>query len=138
MKKKIDLFVVIILILFFSGLAFLGGYKYGKNKSVSNFSPKNEVRGDMPTGGRNEAPIGSKNASSSNQIIGSISAINDNNITVQTENGSSSIIYFSNNVFIGKMIEVKKEDLATGTAVLILGSSNSSSGTFIAESIQIK
>ena len=142
MKKQVSLLIAVILVLLCSGVAFFGGYKCGQSKSGSKFDPIN-MKGELPSGNipnganNNTAKDGSKNTDSSGQVVGSISAISDNNLTVQMENGSSNIVYFSNNVYVGQMTEMSKKTLATGTAVLILGSSNSD-GTFIAESIQIK
>ena len=136
MKKQISLLVSVILILLCSGIAFFGGYKYGQSKK-GGFNPtemkKDMLEGKMPTGNRN----GSNGSGFGNQITGSISSISDGNFTVKMENGSSNIVYLSDNTYIGQMTQASKESLATGTQVLILGSS-STDGTFIAESVQIK
>jgi hypothetical protein len=136
MKTKISLLTSIILILICSGICFFVGYKCNKNNRA-NFNPmemkNNMSEREMPTDNRN----GSKGPNFNNQITGSISSISDGNFTVQMENGSSNIVYLSNDTYIGQMTQVSKESLATGTQVLILGSS-STDGTFIAESVQIK
>ncbi len=125
MKKNI--LIVSIIILIVAGGAFYGGMLYGKSQNArpnfGNGTFQTRINRAGANGGFISGTILSKDASS---------------ITVQLQNGSGSkIIFYSDTTSVGKMTEGTANDLAVGTSVSVMGTTNSD-GSVTAQSIQIR
>ncbi|MFA6160074.1 MAG: DUF5666 domain-containing protein, partial [Parcubacteria group bacterium] len=70
-------------------------------------------------------------------INGKVTAKDDKSITVQAQDGSSKIVYFSNSTTIGKSIDGSATDLTVGNQVMVNGQTDAS-GIITAQIIQIR
>ncbi len=128
MKKNILLLVVALAI---AGGSFYGGYLYSQGKIPKGFSQANlqNFRQRAQDGQVGNRMIGGG-------VIGEITKIDDQSITVKGQDGSSKIVFYSGTTNISKSIQGTKSDLIVGTQVIITGSSNSD-GSYTANMIRI-
>ncbi len=110
-----------------------GGGFYGGMAYAQSLRPK---AGFLFQNGGN-APMGANRQRQSAAITGEIISRDDASITVKDRNGSTKIIFFSENASIGKMSEVKAADLAVGENVMAAGSANAD-GSITASNIQVR
>ncbi|MFA5368435.1 MAG: hypothetical protein WC303_00255 [Candidatus Paceibacterota bacterium] len=128
MKKISSVIGLIIIFALFSAGFFYVGMKYGSSKSMQR--------------GQNFQQIGLKNGSNPMQnkgglIAGDIIAKDDKSITVKLIDGSSKIIFLSDNVQINKAAVGTINDLEIGSTVSVSGT-NSQDGSVIAQLIQLR
>ena len=129
MNKKTSIIIAIITLLLVSGGAFYGGMIYGKSQNAKPTFGAGNFQGM----GANKTGI-----NGSNLISGNIISKDGNSITVQLlNNAGSKIIFYSYTTQISKNTSGTSDDLATGTAVSITGTTNSD-GSVTAQSIQIR
>lgn len=149
-KIKLNLAYVIGISVLVLILGFLGGMQYqksqlvknnqgmfiGNTQNMRNFSGNNTgvrtQRTSSMTGNFNSTMPKNNNG----LIIGEISSVDDNTITIKTKDGSSKIIIYSTNTNINKSTQGEKEDLKTGVNINVFGKSESN-GTVSANNIQI-
>src|SRR4030042_4497859 len=134
--KNINVLTVILL-LFALGLGYFLGTKYpiGQKTSGTTFNKfrgQNDDTRNRQTGTNNQGRIGNGNRPLTGEIIGS----DDKSITVKLTDGSSKIVFFSENVSINKTDPGSKSDLVKGIKVGIFGSENTN-GSYTAQSIQL-
>jgi len=128
MKKLILIFVIVLLIV--GGGAFYGGIKYQQSHLPAgrNFS------GQFGTRNANNANTNNMNNSVAN---GQIISQDNQSITVQLQNGSSKIVFFSEATQIMKADKGSAADLTNGENVMVNGKTNSD-GSLTAQMIQIR
>lgn len=124
MKKYLPVLIIAILI---GGVAFYAGAQYGKNQTAAAAAGAGG-RGNF--GGRQRGGGG-------NFIGGQIVGKDDKSITVQSMDGSSKIIFFSDTTKIMKAVDGMLTDLAAGKQVTINGTPNPD-GSITAQSIQLR
>lgn len=114
------------------GGAFLGGVQYQKSKLP--------VRGNGQFGSNRGGVAGSSNSRAGGQafrpIVGEILSQDATSLTVKLVDGSSKIIMFSDTTPVNKTAVGTKADLAVGTSVRVIGTTNSD-GSVTAQDIQI-
>lgn len=133
-KNSLNL-VTIILIIIVGGVAFLGGIKYQQNKTVrlaqSQFGGANN-----PFSGRNRNQTGGTGVNPSSvgvgqrrmgngQVVGEITDVTDNSITVKSNDGNSKIILLSDKTSFNQASTAAKTDLKVGEKVMVFGTPNS-------------
>ncbi len=120
-KTLIGIVAIIILI---SGAAFYGGMLYGKSArpDLSANLNRQRINGAQQNGGFSGGQIIKKDNTS---------------ITVQSTNGGSQIILFSDSTKVMKSAEGSAADLIVGGQVTVTGSKNQD-GSITAQSIQIR
>ena len=128
-NKKIGLIILVVVVL--AGV-FYGGVVYDKSKIPA--------RGQAFGVGVNFGGIGgtmSTRAGNGGFTTGEIISKDDKSITVKLMDGGSKIIFLDTNTKISKQTSGTVDDLATGTQVSIMGTSNAD-GSENAESVQIR
>jgi pectate lyase len=131
-SNKIIVQIVIGLILLAGG--FFGGKTYQSSKQPSNPGANGSgpmAFGSPPAGAKAGQPGGAGGANS-----GSITAKDDKSITIKLTSGSMKTIYYTNSTTVSKQSTGSLDDLATGTNISVMGSSNSD-GSIAAQSIQV-
>ncbi|OGM11826.1 hypothetical protein A2Z22_00080 [Candidatus Woesebacteria bacterium RBG_16_34_12] len=128
MNKNILITIIVALVVGVG--AFFGGVQYQKSKKVS-FTPGQFQNGIRPSGfpQRNGFQGG-------RPVSGEITSIEDNTITVKTQDGSSKIVIYSDSTKVNKTSEGLKEDLKVGEQVMVIGSEGTD-GTVTAQNISI-
>jgi hypothetical protein len=128
MNKTSKIIVAIIVLLLVGGGAFYGGILYGKSQNTRpSFA-----------GGSFQTRINRNGANGSSFISGNIITKDSSSITLQLQNNNGSkIIFYSGTTQINKFASGTADDLATGTTVSIVGTTNSD-GSITAQSIQIR
>lgn len=128
-------------------LAFFGGMQYQKSQRGSNFTGQmaGGNRGFNPRmnegvqgNGGNQMPGGTKENGfqAKKPVSGEIVSIDKNTITVKTQDGSSKIITYSDQIKVNKISEGTISDLKTGVQITVAGE-ESTSGIVNAQSISI-
>ncbi len=127
MKKYLPMLVTAIVI---GGAAFYGGLQYGKSQSLAAAGAGGSGRGGNFAGRQ-------RGGNGGNFIGGQIVGKDDKSITVQSMDGSSKIIFFSDTTKIMKAVDGTLADLAAGKQVSINGTQNPD-GSITAQSIQLR
>lgn len=114
-------------------VAFVGGMYYGKSTVPAtgrgNFAGfASSTRAGF--GGRGAGAAGGF-------VVGQVSALGTDSITVQLANGNSQVIFYSSSTPVTEPTEVSPSTLTTGTNVMVGGTQNSD-GSFTAETIQVR
>ncbi|MFH1789808.1 MAG: hypothetical protein ABH832_01945 [bacterium] len=122
--------LIIILIIIFAGVGgggFYAGIQYNKSQSTNRFANFQGTRN------------GNFNAQNTRPgiISGSIVSKDDNSITLQLQDGSSKIIFYSETTQIGKFETGTAEDLFEDQTITVNGTTNPD-GSTTAQSIQIR
>jgi len=134
MKKTLQ---IIILVLVVGGGAFYSGMKYEQRKgnfqNVSLEHSQEFFQGNV-TGNFRQ---GVGRDTNSTFFAGEIIAIDDQSMTLKTQNGSSNIVFFSDSVQILKTTKGSISDISIGEQLTVTGVQNSD-GSYIAKSIQIR
>jgi hypothetical protein len=146
MKKNIIIGVAVVALI--GAGCFYGGLTYGKGgkPGVNNFGKgdfanltESERAERFAQMGNGVNPIGQRTnrIGGADMIGGEIISIDDVSITVKLPDNGSKIIYISASTKVSKMIEGNLEDLASGTSIMINGTTDSD-GNITAETIQIR
>ena len=129
MNKKI-LTVAIITSLVAGGGGFVGGMKYQESK-VPNFAAGDLGRSRASNNTRAGIPeTGLK------PINGIVTSKDDSSITIESEDGSSKIVFFAESSSINRTETVGKDAIKEGDKVSAFGQENSD-GSLTAKSIQL-
>jgi len=126
MKTKIISGVVIVVAV--SGLSFYGGMKYQSTKGVASIGQFAGMRNGQLQGARGGAGGGF--------ISGEVLSKDDKSVTVKTQNGGSSIAFYSPTTAIEKAASGSWADIIVGKTITIRGTQNSD-GTYTAQTIQL-
>jgi hypothetical protein len=130
---KNNLVVTIIVAVIVGGAAFFGGMQYQKSQR-GNFE-MNSFRGPF-TGTNQKMGTGTqRSAVGLRPVGGEIVSIDNNTITVKTQDGSSKIVIYSTSTKVNKTTEGSKSDLKVGETIMAIGSE--SSGAITAQSISV-
>lgn len=120
-------------------IGFVAGTKYQQGKSTFNGPGQFMGPNGSGIGNRrldNNSANGNRVRINGGQIIGTISAQDENSVTVKTPDGGSKIVIISGTTNFNKSTEGSKSDLKVGDRIAIFGNSNSD-GTVSAQNIQI-
>ena len=129
---KNSLIMTIVVTIVVGALGFYGGTLYQKNKGGS-FTPRQFQNGpNRPSGAqaRNDPNQGNR------PVSGEIVSIEDNTITIKTQDGSSKIVIYSGSTKVNKTLEGSREDLKVGEQVMVIGSEGTD-GTVKAQSVSV-
>jgi hypothetical protein len=126
-NKKIILPIVLLLVGL--GAGFFAGIKYQqlrirKNSFLGGFNGVREVNGNI------------QRARGGGNVFGEVIAVDEKSITVKMQDGSSKIVFLSDSTTINKASEGSKDDIKTGTNVMVIGATNTD-GSVAATSIQL-
>lgn len=128
MKQK-SLLITILLVVIFAAGGFCGGMQYQKNKKPG--MPDGNFPGAM--GSPRAGSMGREGADNSGEIISK----DDKSVTIKSSSGSTKVIYYSESTQVAKTEAGSKDSLATGTKIMVIGSTNSD-GSITARNIQIQ
>lgn len=128
---KNSFITIIVIAVVVGALGFFGGMQYQKSKGGS-FAPGRFQNGlNRPSG--TQARGGFQGG---RPVSGEIVSIEENTITVKTQDGSSKIVIYSDSTKVNKTSEGSKEDLKTGEQIMVIGTEGTD-GIVTAQSISI-
>jgi len=143
MNNKTIISIAVVAIVVVGAGAFYGGTIYEK-KSVASARASQRSGGNGQFAGGSAGANGQQargqrgpNGNGGGFINGKVTAKDDKSITVQAQDGSSKIVYFSNSTTIGKSIDGSATDLTVGNQVMVNGQTDAS-GIITAQIIQIR
>jgi len=140
MNSKSTIVTAILVILVGAG-AFYGGTIYEKSSLTAQGLLRTGNRMGLGNNGAGGQSGGQQRSGAMRQgggfTSGNITAKDDKSITVQNQDGSSKIIYFSDTTFVGKADKGSISDLTNGQQIMVNGKSNPD-GSITAENIQIR
>lgn len=119
-KNKIAIIVGVICII----VGFVVGILVGKssgNQAASQSGARQFVR----------------NSQNGSSVMGQVSAVTGNSLTIALPNGGSEIVFYSTSTPIMKSVEASSSALAAGQDVVVVGTANSD-GSVTADSIQLR
>lgn len=131
MQKYI--FTAIIVAVITGSIGFLAGDYYRKSKTPSNFRGQRQFangQGQRPSTGNSTGRAGMQ------PVAGEITAVDDQTLTIKTQNGDSKIVVYSDSTKINKTETASKDDLSTGSEVMVLGNQDDN-GTITAQTISL-
>lgn len=128
-----NVIISIILIVVVGAAAFYGGMKYEGSKMSTGQSA---MMGGQGGGYGRRFGGGQGGTQNSGAVRGKITSVSANSVTVQSMDGTSKIILFSNSTNISKSATGSASDLTSGTQVMAVGTTNSD-GSVTAQLIQI-
>jgi hypothetical protein len=138
--KRVLVPILIVLVVAAGVGGFFGGRMSGGSSTVATqatgtFGPGRDTSGSggVSTGG--ERPTGDM-AVGGGMTAGTIVDKDDSSITVQTEDGNTSIVFYSASTTISETSDASSDALVKGETVMITGSSNTD-GTLTATRIQV-
>ena len=137
MNKKFNLTNLALVAILFSTSFFYLGIIYQKTKTPAAGANRDVIREAMGRGDFSGQGVVGGRVIRGGQVIGKIIKINDNKLTVELNNGGSSIVYITDETFIGRMENINKDRLEEGQEVLIFGNSQENQN-IIADSVQIR
>lgn len=130
--------IVAIVAVVAGGLGFFGGMQYQKTNEGSSgprgqFQQRTDgqIRPEGFSGGNGAGP-----RAGFSPVSGEILAIDDQTITVQTQEGDSKIVIYSGSTNINKTSEGSLSDLQVGEEVTVIGTEDDN-GTVTAQSISL-
>lgn len=128
--KNRTIIITIVTLLLGVGTGFYGGIQYQKSKGVSF------PRGQFQEGQTrvNGLPARNGNVQEGRPVSGEIISIDDNSVTIKTQDNSNKIIIFSDSTKISKTSEATSSDLKVGEEVIVTGNEGSN-GMFTAQTI---
>jgi len=129
--QKQNMLMVIILVVAVGAAGFFGGTVYQKDKGgrFADMQPRNGM--SRPTGvpGRGGILAG-------RPISGEIISLEDNNLTVRTQDGDSKIIVLAESTTVNKMTAGSRDDLRVAEQIMVIGREGSE-GTVTAQTISV-
>lgn len=129
MKKNNLILTVIAATVIAGAVGFLGGVQYQKNQRGS-FQGR-----IMGQGGTRYSQ--NRNDNFYRPISGKITNIEENTITIKTQDGGSKTIVYSNTTQINRTTTGKIADLKTGEQITIFGKTGNTNNTITAEIISV-
>ncbi len=133
MKSNLIIIAVIALLLG-GGAGFFAGIQYQKNQRSSFFNGTNQ----RFNGRMNQQPGNGFRAGGAmgRPVSGEITSLDENTLTIKTQDGSSKIVVYSSSTKVNKSSEGSTVDLKVGEQVTVFGS-QSAEGTVTAQSISL-
>jgi len=128
MKNNAIVITIIALLVGGAG-GFFGGIQYQKSKGGSF------PQGQLGNGQARPSGIPTRNGGSG-PISGEIISVEDNSITIKTQDGSSKIVIYSDSTTVNKTSEGSAADLNTGDQAMVIGT-EATDGTVTAQTISI-
>lgn len=124
--KKTQLIPTIVIALLLAGGSFYAGMQYQKNQR-GNFAqpgggPQGFRGGNPGEGNLNNRRGGSQFEGFARPISGEITSLDNETITVQSSDGSSQIIIYSDSTKVNKTSEGSISDLQVGEKISVMGS----------------
>ena len=126
--KKSMVIVIVVAIILMGGFYYLG-YQNGKGASKGQYAGMAGMRGGAAGMMRGGAAGGAVN--------GSVISKDDTSITVQSKDGSSKIVLYTDSTQVMESTTGNISDVAVGSQVLVQGKANSD-GSVTAQSISIR
>jgi hypothetical protein len=113
-------------------VAFVGGMYYGKSTIPAG-------RGSFAgfTASSTRAGFAGRGGAGAGAVIGQVTAMSSDSITVQLANGNSDVVFYSSSTPITEPTQVSPSVLTAGTNVMVGGTQNSD-GSFTAQTIQVR
>lgn len=129
--EKNNLIITIAAVVIAGVLSFYGGMQYQKSRKGSFF-------GKSSAGPNTQRAYGKQGGGLINNrpISGEVANVDNESITIKTQDGGSKIIIISDATTINKTASGSKSDLSTGVQVTVSGSENSD-GTVSAQSVYV-
>src|SRR3989338_619898 len=124
MKSNYLLTIIVAVVVGAGG--FFAGTKYQQSKTPAN-------RFENLQGGRNGTQQG---RCGFRPVNGEILSLDDKSITVKLTDGSSKIVFFTDNTVYNKSSEGSKSDLKVGEKVAVFGADNTD-GSVTAQNVQL-
>lgn len=135
MKNSKIITIVIVVAVVVGALSFYGGEKYSQSTTPVRSSSTLAASGGRQFGGARAG--GAAFGAGGGAVNGTVIGKDNQSITVSLMQGGSQIIFFSPSTTVDKTTIGTINDVATGTRVMVLGTSNSD-GTETAQSIQLR
>lgn len=129
--EKNNLIITIVAVVIVGVLGFYGGMQYQKSQKGS-FSGKSSAGPNMQGASVRQGD----GAVNNRPISGEITTVDDESITIKTQDTGSKIIIISDSTTINKTASGSKSDLSTGVQITVSGSENSD-GTVSAQSVYV-
>jgi len=126
--KKYTVHIVWVVVVI---IAFIGGIYYGKTTVPSVASRGNFAGLTSSTRG---SFAGRTGAAGGGAVIGQVTAVDANSITVQLANGNSEVVLYSSSTPVTEPTKVSPSILATGMTITVGGTQNSD-GSLTAQTI---
>lgn len=117
------------------GVSFYAGMQYGKG--VSRFEGGNFALQRGQLGGGMGGGVMRGNRTGGGPMAGEIIAKDDKSLTIKSLDGSSRIVFYSEETIATKSVSSSVNALSIGEQITILGTSNSD-GSLTAQSIQVR
>ncbi|MEK7570732.1 MAG: hypothetical protein AAB553_00525 [Patescibacteria group bacterium] len=133
--KQQSIFITIAIAILVGAGAFYGGVQYQKNQQPKLVMGAPE-EGKMMIRQGGSAGQGAGQMQGMKPVNGEITGVDDTSITIQTPDGSSKIIIFSDETRINKASEGAKSDLQEGEQIAAFGTEGSD-GSVTAQTISI-
>ena len=131
-KKLIVPLIVVALVI--AGGSFFGGMVYGKSQAGG---PGGNARGARTGMAAFGGGVQGQGRNAGGFISGDIVSKDATSLTVKTRDGSSKIVFFATSTKVSKMADGSMDDLAPGTTVTVMGTTNTD-GSVTASQLQIR
>lgn len=136
MKKYLSVVIATVVAL---GIGFWGGTQYGKGSGANDAAWDKNMR-DFQIEGKAPGQLGNgsvQQRGNSNIILGEITQMDDESITIKLSDGGSKIVFVYDGMQIVKSVEGVLDDISVGETVTVSGTLNAD-GSVSAQSIQIR
>jgi hypothetical protein len=124
--------IMIVIAIAIAGVAFFGGMQYQKSQQGSSLTGTFQR---FPNGENQQMRRQGVSARSGGFTSGEIVSIDNNTVTIKTQDGSNKIVVYSDSTKISKTSDGSKSDLKVGERITAVGSE--SSGMITAQNISI-
>ncbi len=133
-KTKIIIIAAVVVV-----LAFVGGTACGKHTATKGVNNDMMANGQFGAGRFAGANGGMRGPSGMNGgfVSGTVLSKDANGLTIQNQAGGSKIVLLSPNTTVAKSAQGTLNDVAVGSMVTIIGTTNSD-GSVTAQSVQIR
>ncbi|MCX6725793.1 MAG: hypothetical protein NT052_00545 [Candidatus Shapirobacteria bacterium] len=135
-KMKNSLVKTIVIAIIVGVLGFYGGIQYQKRQKTSFTAGIGRTARQGSSNSNTQQAITRQGNNTNRPVSGEITNIDNNTITIKSQDGSSKIIVYSGSTTVNKTSEGSKEDLKIGEQTMIIGTEGSD-GTMTAKSISI-
>lgn len=126
--KLKNLIIGIVMLILGGGVGFFAGMKYQQSRQPAFL--RNLTNQQRQARGQLASRAGFR------PVNGEIISVDEKSITVKLADGSSKIVFLSENTQINKAEKTSKEDLKVGEKVVVFGAENSD-GSLTAQNIQL-
>lgn len=129
--KNHAIIIAIIALLVGGAGGFFSGVQYQKSKGGSF------PQGQFQNGQARPSGAPTRNGTTQGRpVSGEIISVEDNSITIKTQDGSSKIVIYSNSTKVNKTSDGSSADLTVGEQAMVIGT-ESTEGTVTAQTISI-